>query len=69
MNNTTEHNKKIAFIFLVATAFFIGLLSTPVLAADPGYGAGVIGSADFESGNYGFTDSISVNYSRGHYAT
>jgi len=63
MNNTTEHSKKIAFIFLVATAFFFSLSSLSVLAADPGHGAGVIGSADFESGNYSFPDSISVNYS------
>ena len=51
------------WFFLVATVLFIGLFSTSVLAADPGHGAGVIGSADFESGNYNFPDSISVNYS------
>jgi len=51
------------WFFLVATVLFIGLFSTSVLAADPGHGAGVIGSADFESGNYGFADSVIVNYS------
>ena len=49
--------------FLVATVLFLSLFSFSVLAADPGHGAGVIGSADFASGNYSFPDSISVNYS------
>jgi len=51
------------WFFLVATVLFLSLFSFSVLAADPGHGAGVIGSADFESGNYSFPDSLIVNYS------
>ena len=42
---------------LVSILFFLGVLSTSVFAADPGHGAGVIGSADFASGNYSFPDT------------
>ena len=55
-NKTGDQQKNRKFIFLVATVFFIGLFSTSVFAADPGHGAGVIGSMDFESGNYSFPD-------------
>ena len=48
---------------LISILLFLSLFSFSVLAADPGHGAGVIGRVDFESGNYSFPDSISVNYS------
>jgi len=52
-----DTQKNFASFLLVVTVLFFGL-SFSVLAADPGHGAGVIGGADFESGNY----------SKGHYA-
>ena len=58
-----DQKRILGLVYLAATLTFFGLFSTSVLAADPGHGAGVIGSADFESGNYSFPDSISVNYS------
>ena len=58
-----DQQKNRKFIFLVATLPFLSLFSFSVLAADPGHGAGVIGSGDFESGNYSFPDSVIVNYS------
>ncbi|MDP1694802.1 MAG: hypothetical protein Q8L34_04645 [Candidatus Woesearchaeota archaeon] len=56
-----DQKRMIKLLFLASTLFFG--LSVSVLAADPGHGAGVIGSADFESGNYSFPDSVIVNYS------
>ena len=47
-----DQKRMIQLFFLVATVLFLSLFSFSVLAADPGHGAGVIGSADFESGNY-----------------
>jgi len=48
-------------VYLVATAFFIGLFSTSVFAADPGHGAGVIGSADFETSKHLNTIKIQIS--------
>ena len=55
--------KRRGIFSLAALLIFLSLFSSSVFAADPGHGAGVIGSADFASGNYSFPDSISVNYS------
>jgi len=54
--------KRILRIVIVALAFLLFSIQF-ISAADPGHGAGVIGSADFESGNYSFPDSLIVNYS------
>jgi len=58
-----DQQKNRGLLFLAVALFFLSLSSFSVLAADPGHGAGVIGSADFESGNYSFPDSVIVNYS------
>ena len=55
-NKTGYQQKNRGLFFLVATAFFFSLSSLSVLAADPGHGAGAIGSADFASVNYSFPD-------------
>ncbi len=44
--------KRKRIVSLVGLLIFLSLFSFSVLAADPGHGAGVIGSADFEAGNY-----------------
>ena len=48
--------KKMWLVLVAVALFFFSLSSSSVSAADPGHGAGVIGSADFESGNYSFSD-------------
>ena len=63
-----DQKRIIGLVYLAATVLFLSLFSFSVFAADPRHSAGVIGANDFESGNYGFADSVIVNYSRGHYA-
>jgi len=58
---TGDQKRIIGLVYLVATAFFIGLFSTSVFAADPGHGAGVIGSADFETSKHLNTIKIQIS--------
>ena len=62
MTTKAGDQKRMIKLFFLASTLFFGL-SVSVLAADPGHGVGVIGSANFESGNYSFPDSISAHYS------
>ena len=51
MTTKAGEQKRMMKLFFLASTLFFGL-SVSVLAADPRHGAGVIGSMDFESGNY-----------------
>jgi len=62
-NNKMRNLEK--WIFVVVTLVFVSIFFciSLVSAADPGHGAGSIGSGTFEAGNYVFPNNLSVGAS------
>jgi len=57
MINKFNYNS-LSFVFIVLA---FAILTSFVSAADPGHGAAVIGSGTFESGNFVFSNNLTIN--------